>query len=110
VAKINAPHPVAVEDTDIIRFAHGQTFATELEQFMLAHGLPGHLTGNTDTWNSFVSLLIKVLENQPIIKPCDGVAKMYFAPAAENCVILRIDFAEPIKRYAYYQYMSNLPH
>jgi hypothetical protein len=109
-AKINADHPLAVEDTEIIRFAHGQTLARELEQFLEAHGLPSNLTRNDETWNSFVSLLVKVLENQPIIKPCDGIAKMYFVPAAENCVILRIDFTDPIKGYDHYRYMSNLPH
>lgn len=110
MAKINAAHPLAVEDTEIIRFAHGQGLATELEAFLVGHHLPPHLTQNDETWNSFVSLLVKVLENQPIIKPCDGIAKMYFEPAAENCVILRIDFTDPIKGYAFYRYMSNLPH
>jgi hypothetical protein len=109
VDKINAPHPLAVDDIEIVNFAHGHTLAEELEQFIHQVQLPTHLVTRSETWNSFVSLLVKVLENQPIIRPCDGIAKMYFESAAEHCVILRIDFTDPVKGYAYYRYMSNLP-
>lgn len=108
--KINAPHPLAVDDIEIVQFAHGNVLAAELEQFLKEKGLPDHLVTRDETWNSFVNLLVKVLENQPVIAPCDGIAKMFFEPAAEYAVILRIEFSDPIKGYTHYRYMSNLPH
>jgi hypothetical protein len=92
----------------IIEFAHGDHFAMELQKFLLQHGLPASLTLDRDCWLSFVNLLIKVPEDQPIIKPCDGVEKIYFVPANVNCVILRIDFSQPVEGYSHYQYMNVL--
>jgi hypothetical protein len=73
-------------------FAHGDTLARELQTFLLVHQLPSDLTRDAKTWASFAKLLIKVLEDQPIIRPCDGVKSMSFERAAENAVILRLDF------------------
>jgi hypothetical protein len=108
-ATIEATDPeLAEKHSPLIAFAHGDTLASELQAFLIKHGIPRNLTQDAESWDSFVSFLVRVLENQPIIKPCDQIAKMYFVPAAKNCVILRVDFVQPIEGQMSFQYMNVL--
>jgi hypothetical protein len=92
----------------IVALAHGDTLGLELQEFLLKHSLPSDLTQDSALWGSFINKLIRVLENQPVVNPCDGIQQMFFVPSADNCVQIRVEFATPIEGKEYYLYGSVL--
>ena len=44
------------------------------------------------TWTGFVSILVKILEDQPILNPNDSIKLFSFVPSADRCAIWTIQF------------------
>lgn len=62
-------------------------------------------------WISFIVILIKILEEQPIINPIPEIKSIEFIPSAPKAVICKFFFSKPIKVkgrvYSYYQIMNH---
>jgi hypothetical protein len=98
-------HPLPVtKKTKVISFMYMEDLQVELQQFLKEYSLPDSLTSNKDNWLAFVKLLVKVLADQPINEPCDGIKTFAFLPAAEGCVLGRIDFTDNINGYDHYDF------
>lgn len=55
-------------------------------------------------WISFISLLVKVLENQPINNPSEDISLFSFIPAADRCVRGIAWFKKPIGKHDHYDF------
>lgn len=106
VAQINAPYGLLPEGSanPIRDFAYMEQLKSEMATFLTAQGITDVLTVNKTTWVAFVGLMVKVLENQPIVKPVPEVSELRFEPANVGCVIAIMMFAEPVNGNAYYRY------
>ena|SRR5579862_1072270 len=84
----------------------GDMFATiqELALFLTDHGIDHPLASDEDRWVEFVSLMVKVLENQPILKPTADVTEFRFEPTNVRCVLGVMEFAAPVKGKHFYRY------
>lgn len=49
-----------------------------------------------ETWLNLIRVLVKLLENQPLMHPIDDVSSIVFTPSAEGAVILFINFSVPV--------------
>jgi len=105
VYQINNPYRLTPKPatTD---FAYLSDFRKQLGELYEAEDICSRLVDNNDIWTLFISQLVKVLENQPINQPIPEVEKVMFLPAADNCVIFRVVFTNPIKDYNYYDYKN----
>ncbi|TAJ36858.1 MAG: hypothetical protein EPO55_20245 [Reyranella sp.] len=87
-------------------FIYMSRLRNDLRRFLSTYGLPGSLVDSDDNWVSFVALLVKVLENQPIIDSSNklgNVSQFTFLPANARCVIGRMDFKTPVAGNPFYQ-------
>lgn len=87
-------------------FAYFKDLKTEIKKLYKSNNIASKFIENDNKWNMFISILVKILENQPIINPISEVKRIVFLPANDNCVIYRIEFNNPIKAYPYYEYMN----
>jgi len=53
-----------------------------------------------ESWLNLVRVLVKLLENQPLIKPIEEVSSIVFSPAVEGAAIMYINFSEPVNDWA----------
>ncbi len=83
----------------IIDFMYMEDLQDELRLFLAEYGLPVLLVVVKENWISFVTLLVKVLEDQPIIKPCKEISSFAFTPANPGCVSGIIKFTTKIGGY-----------
>lgn len=88
----------------VMQFAYMDKLKEQMASFLEQRGLNMALVG--DGWLSFVQLLVKVLENQPINDPTDDIASFSFVPAAERCVAGVIYFKKPINGYRHYKFAN----
>ena len=93
--KILANPAMTRSGSPVMGFAYMENLKDEIKAFHEAHELPTDLR-NENGWINFVSLLVKVLENQPIIRPTADIANFSFIPAAFRCVAGKIEFAQPV--------------
>lgn len=87
----------------IISFMYMDDLQTEMKLFLQKYYLPILFT-ESKNWLEFVSLLVKILVDQPINNPCADIKQFAFIPAADGCVRGRIDFTKNIGKYNYYQF------
>ena len=106
VRVINAPHGMLDEKSKALEFAYMESLSAEVGAFLAEVGVSTDLTTNKDKWIDFASLLVKVLENQPINNPSPNVSRIIFEPANVRCVALRIDFKAPVNGNHWYM-MKN---
>lgn len=84
---------------EAINFAYFRSFHEELIKLLKSEGIDTQSIESEDLWVQVLITLVKILENQPLnIDERHGVnlTSLIFLPAAPNCVIMRIDFREPI--------------
>lgn len=74
----------------------------EIRDFLTQHDLP--LTLVDTGWISFLSLLVKVLENQPIVKPNAEIEMFCFVPANNRCVAGIIKLKTPLDGHDNYTF------
>jgi hypothetical protein len=97
------PPPVS-KRSKVIGFMYMEDLQAEMEKFLQEYSLPDSLATNKDYWIQFVNLLVQILSDQPINRPCDEIENFSFLPLAEGCVGGRIDFTRPIKQYDHYDF------
>ncbi len=102
VRVINAPHGIVDEKSKALEFAYMESLSSEVGTFLVEAGVNTDLATNKDKWTMFASLLVKVLENQPINNPSANVRCIIFEPASPRCVALRIDFKVPVNGNHWY--------
>lgn len=90
----------------IMKFAYMDSLGKEMKVFLENHGMDSSLARKKERWIAFVNLLVKVLENQPIITPTSDIESFFFQPANDGCVIGILIFVKPIKEYNLYKFMS----
>jgi hypothetical protein len=81
----------------------------EVRQFSQKHGLGSAWT--EEGWLPFVQLLVRILANQPIVKPTGDIELFSFLPAADGCVGCLVKFAASMeghdgKLYDHYVYYN----
>ena|SRR2546426_1138790 len=89
----------------LMNFAHMKDLQSEMQSFLSDRGISSALVQG-DQWVHFVELLVKVLENQPILNPTDTVESFAFLPVAEGSVRGLIKFAHPINGWPAYQFLN----
>lgn len=95
---------------EAINFAYFRSLHHELIKLLKAEGINTKSIEDEKSWVQILITLVKILENQPLnIARHHGlnVASVVFLPAAANCVIMRVDFHEPVvgndrTSYSYY--------
>ncbi len=95
---------------EAINFTYFRSLHHELIKLLKAEGINTESIEDENSWVQILITLVKILENQPLnIAKRHGlnVASVIFLPAAANCVIMRVDFHEPVvgndgTSYSYY--------
>lgn len=90
----------------IMQFAYMEGLGQEMKSFLENHGVDSSLAQNEMRWIEFIKLLVKILENQPIINPSPSIESFFFEPANEGCVIGILRFRQPIGKYNFYRFMN----
>lgn len=90
--------------SSIMRFAYMEGLGHEMKSFLENHGAEPFLAQEKSRWLEFVKLLVKILENQPIINPAPNIESFFFEPANARCVIGVLKFkqlvgGEPLYRF-----------
>lgn len=93
----------------VTQFAYMAQLRVEAQQFAARHDLGSSWTD--EGWLHFVQLLVKVLANQPIVKPIDDIEIFSFLPAADECVGCLVKFTNHISghdgnQYDHYTYYN----
>ncbi|MBP9763008.1 hypothetical protein KBD34_05340 [Patescibacteria group bacterium] len=92
--RLHLQNPVMIRCEKTINFVYMNSLRTELRQLLQNESIDMQIVGAG--WNSFLKVLVKVLEDQPIIKPIPEVKSVTFLPAASDCAIFKIDFTSPV--------------
>lgn len=103
VTEINAPRPgMSGQSSHVLDFAYMEALSKEMTLFLTEAGVRSDMATDKRKWIDFASLLVKILENQPINSPSANVKTIIFEPANPRCTILTIVFKQPIKGYPSY--------
>jgi hypothetical protein len=70
-----------------------EVLRSDLEAELCENNLPTNIV-NGDTWLNLVSVLVKLLERQPLVNPIPEVEYIEFLPSAEGASILVIKFTK----------------
>lgn len=76
---------------ELIPFVSMDQLKTEMDQFLQGHSMPGTLILK-ENWLAFRNLLAKVLTDQPINDPCEGIASLAYKPAEKGAVLVEISY------------------
>lgn len=92
-------NPFMNSGKEVINFAYFRSLHQELIKLLKAEGINTESIEDEMSWVQVLTTLVKILENQPLNIPERhglNVASVVFLPAAPNCVIMRVDFHEPV--------------
>jgi len=84
-------------------FIYMKDLRVEMKKFLHEYKLLGLFTPDGNNWLEFIKLLVKILTEQPIRKPCSYIKMFEFLPATEGCVWFRVDFVKKISGNDYYE-------
>lgn len=93
----------------VTQFAYMEQLRDEVRQFAARYGLgPSWAEAG---WLPFVRLLVRILANQPVVKPTDDIELFSFIPAADDCVGCLVKFTAPMnghdgRSYDHYTYFN----
>lgn len=93
--RIKERYPSLSETSPLEAFAHGHDLRSELASFLHRHGMPSGIADHG--WLNFVECLIRVLEDQPILRPTNDITRMYFSPASKRSVLFTVEFAREVE-------------
>lgn len=99
--KCHIQNPVMARRDKATRFVYMKNLRDELRKLVLAKGFDSSLVDAG--WIPFVKLLVKVLEDQPIINPTSEIESISFLPAADSCGVFKIQFTNPIQGHSFFQ-------
>ncbi len=77
---------------DLIYF---EVLKLELKNILIKYEL-SHKMLEGEVWLNFVRALVKLLEEQPLVKPVDEIEEISFIPANSGAAVLIIRFTEPV--------------
>jgi hypothetical protein len=77
---------------------------SQIEAFLTEYYILDSFTADNTNWVEFISLLLSILVDQPIVRPCVDITEFYFLPAAYRCVNAWVKFKSNIGSYAYYDF------
>jgi hypothetical protein len=84
-------------ESEVVKIIYMEQLRKEMNNFLREFSLSNKLIKNDDSWLSFVKLLIRVLENQPINNPTNDVKTFYFIPSSERCIAGKVIFKNKIQ-------------
>ncbi len=76
---------------ELMKFIYMESLKDELDEFFKEVGINNVLLEKSN-WIKLISLLVKILEEQPILNPTNNVNYFLFEPAANGAVIWIIEF------------------
>jgi len=96
---------------DVVNFMYFKSLQAEMETFFGTLGIITKLTIDDTQWLEYISLMVSILSDQPIINPIPEVSKFSFQPAALHCVCGVVEFTSLIrgideKNYDRYTFMN----
>lgn len=97
--------------TDVIDFMYFKSLQVEMDTFFRSLGITTSLTTDDTQWLAYISLMVSILSDQPIINPIPEVSRFSFQPATRNCVCGVVEFTKSIhgwdeKDYDHYTFMN----
>lgn len=99
---INSPHGFVDEKSKVLEFAYMESLSTEVATFLVDVGITSDLATDKGKWTDFASLLVKILEEQPINSPSQNVQKIVFEKANPRCTALTVVFKQPVGGYSHF--------
>ncbi len=93
-----------VEIQAIKRFMYMDELRAEITRFLANYGLPTELIAEEEIWLQFITSIVQILTDQPIIKPCKEIQKFSFMPSRFGCVRGVVLFTEKIGEYGYLEF------
>lgn len=106
-AKKQIENPAAVStESPSMDFAYMKKLRVEILEATGNNGISAEHFKNDESWLSFVSTLIRILENQPINNPTEDIASFTFYPAVTGCVHGVVVFNKEILGYGYYEFRN----
>jgi hypothetical protein len=106
IQEIRARETTIPARTAIRSFVYMEALSRDIGELLTSYHLPLSLTADRGQWIAFVKLLVKVLENQPIIEPVAGIKEFCFLNSADGCVIGHLAFEAPVDGFPHYNYMN----
>lgn len=89
----------------IISFADFKELRIEIGSFLNDHGLPEGLV--LEDWKTFKRFLAKILTDQPIYNPCDGIRKYSLTPSSDGCVLGEIEYECNPPEYKIFKFVGE---
>jgi hypothetical protein len=103
--------PYAVPGKDaILEFIYMDGLKAEMEEFFTIEQLPLQMF-QPGPWATFVSAIVQILVDQPILNPVPEVPRLVLTPANPRCICGIMEFAHLItghdgKQYAHYDFKN----
>lgn len=94
--------PYIIKNTKILGFADFKELRGEIDLFLREHNLPDDLI--VEGWVVFKGFLSKVLTDQPINKPCNGIKKYSLIPSNDGCVLGEIIYENKPGEYDIFKF------
>lgn len=108
--KNNIENPALIKaGSPVMQFAYMDELGREIKLFLENHNVDPSLAQEESVWIEFVKLLVKVLENQPIIFSDDdflNIKSFSFESANTGCVIGVLKFKQPIGKFSFYTFKN----
>lgn len=97
-------------DQAIVKFMYMEGLKAEMEDLFTKEGLPLDLFDKA-RWTSFVSALVQVLTNQPILNPVPDVTRLELVLANPGCICGIMEFTQALtapdgQTYTYYDFKN----
>jgi len=87
---------ITIEKSKVVRFVYFEDVRVEMQSFFTEYDLNPDIAMDEDNWITFISLLVNVLADQPIISPTIDIAEFRFMPADNRCVNGIVTFTKDI--------------
>lgn len=109
VKEMNNPMKLELRQS-VRKFIYFERLRRDLISFCSKLELPTEFVQTKSIWTNFIGVLVKILEEQPIIDPINEIRAIKFTPSIPKGVICKFTFTNPLeingKTYKYYQIMN----
>jgi len=105
--EITNPGLLIGRQSKIVGFMYMEDLQKEMYSFFQKYRVSSDWVNNNDDWIAFISLLVRVLANQPINKPCTAIRQFLFYPTKEGCVAGTVMFRNKIEKYERFSFGNS---